>query len=139
MCFIVTISKTIQMLNLQRKRKKNYRNITSVIRYFINFVTNSSLTTTRSALWCQQTKLYNRRGIPKAIRVGTINHSRKMKKDLIFSASELTVLEALEVRGGQSELQTIQNQCPNNVTGCACTVVLQPSTSTQQQAGTYFV
>lgn len=62
-----------------------------------------------------------------------------MKKDLIFSASELSVLEALEVRGGQSELQAIQNQCPNNVTGCACTVVLKPSTPTQQQAGTYFV
>lgn len=49
-----------------------------------------------------------------------------MKKKLLFSDKELTILEALEVRGGQSDAQTIQNQCPNNVAGCGCTIVLQP-------------
>ena len=47
-----------------------------------------------------------------------------MKKDLLFSAQELTLLEALEVRGGLKEADTIQNQCPNNVAGCACSTGL---------------
>ena len=74
-------------------------------------------------------------------RVGVLFSLMTMKKELMFSAKELSVLEALEVRGGQAEAQTIQNQCPNNATGCACTVVLQPSTGqqTQQSSGFYHV
>lgn len=75
-----------------------------------------------------QTRLYKSARNPKSdMSRNNFNSLMKMRKELMFSAQELTVLEALEVRGGQAEAQTIQNQCPNNATGCACTVVLQPS------------
>jgi hypothetical protein len=46
-------------------------------------------------------------------------------KDLkLFSIEELSVLEALNVKGGIAELATTQNGCPNNVAGCACDIVI---------------
>lgn len=48
-------------------------------------------------------------------------------KDLkLFSIEEMSVLETLDVKGGITELATTQNGCSNNVSGCACTVVVRP-------------
>ena len=46
-------------------------------------------------------------------------------KDLkLFSIEEMSVLEALNVKGGIAELAVIQNGCSNNVAGCACDIVI---------------
>lgn len=48
-------------------------------------------------------------------------------KDLkLFSIEEMSVLEALDVKGGAAELAVTQNGCPNNVAGCACEIIVVP-------------
>lgn len=47
-----------------------------------------------------------------------------MKGIDFFSIEELSVLEALEVKGGIAELEATQNGCSNNVAGCACDIVI---------------
>lgn len=40
-----------------------------------------------------------------------------------FSTDELRTLEMLEIKGGNGNNDdVIQNQCPNNVLGCACSI-----------------
>lgn len=53
-------------------------------------------------------------------------------KDLkLFSIEEMSVLEALNVKGGIAELAVTQNGCSNNVAGCACEIVVaRPSQQT---------
>lgn len=52
-------------------------------------------------------------------------------KDLkLFSIEEMSVLEALDVKGGAAELAVTQNGCPNNVAGCACEIVVRPGKPT---------
>ncbi len=42
-------------------------------------------------------------------------------KDLkMFSIEEMSVLEALDVKGGTAELAASQTGCSNNAQGCAC-------------------
>ena len=48
----------------------------------------------------------------------------------MFSIEEMSVLEALNVKGGIAELAVTQNGCPNNVPGCACEIVARPNTPT---------
>lgn len=45
-----------------------------------------------------------------------------------FSIDEISQLEALDIKGGQAifALQASQQGCPNNATGCACTIVVKP-------------
>ena len=43
-----------------------------------------------------------------------------MKNLKLFSIEEMSVLEALNVKGGIAEYAVTQNGCPNNVPGCAC-------------------
>ena len=38
----------------------------------------------------------------------------------------MSVLEALDVKGGAAELAVTQNGCPNNVAGCACDIIITP-------------
>ena len=46
-------------------------------------------------------------------------------KDLkLFSIEEMSVLETLNVKGGIAESEVTQNGCPNNVSGCACTIII---------------
>ena len=46
-------------------------------------------------------------------------------KDLqLFSIEEMSVLEALNVKGGIAGSEATQNGCPNNVAGCACTIII---------------
>ena len=47
-----------------------------------------------------------------------------MKNLKLFSIEEMSVLEALDVKGGAAELAVTQNGCPNNVAGCACEIVI---------------
>ena len=48
-----------------------------------------------------------------------------MKKK--FSFDELSVLEALEIKGGCSSFaEATRDGCSNNVTGCGCTVIITP-------------
>lgn len=49
-----------------------------------------------------------------------------MKKLKLFSIEEMSVLEALDVKGGAAELAVTQNGCPNNVAGCACDIIITP-------------
>jgi len=57
-------------------------------------------------------------------------------KDLkLFSIEEMSVLEALDVKGGAAELAVTQNGCPNNVAGCACEIVVVPGNP--GSSGTY--
>jgi len=43
----------------------------------------------------------------------------------------MSVLEALNVKGGIAELAVTQNGCSNNVAGCACEIVVaRPSQQT---------
>ncbi|WP_185140287.1 hypothetical protein [Proteiniphilum sp. X52] len=40
-----------------------------------------------------------------------------------FNQDELSQLELLDIKGGvNTELDTIQIECPNNVVGCACDI-----------------
>lgn len=43
-----------------------------------------------------------------------------MEEKLSFSIDEMSQLEALDIKGGLNAVDAIQNQCPNNVAGCAC-------------------
>ncbi len=47
-----------------------------------------------------------------------------MEDKLSFSIDEMSQLEALDIKGGLNASDfasdVIQNQCPNNVAGCAC-------------------
>lgn len=52
-----------------------------------------------------------------------------MKKLKLFSIEEMSVLEALDVKGGAAELAVTQNGCPNNVAGCACDIIITPPSS----------
>lgn len=53
-----------------------------------------------------------------------------MKELKSFSIEEMSVLEALDVKGGTAELAAVtQNGCPNNVAGCACEIVINPGPS----------
>ena len=52
-------------------------------------------------------------------------------KDLkLFSIEEMSVLEALNVKGGIAELAVTQNGCTNDVAGCACDIVIVIQTTT---------
>lgn len=51
-----------------------------------------------------------------------------MKNLKLFSIEDMSVLEALNVKGGMAELETVQQACPNNVAGCACSITEQPET-----------
>lgn len=47
----------------------------------------------------------------------------------MFSIEEMSVLEALDVKGGTAELAASQTGCSNNVQGCACDppiVIIKP-------------
>lgn len=52
-----------------------------------------------------------------------------MKNLKLFSIEEMSVLEALNVKGGIAEYAVTQNGCPNNVPGCACEIVTRPVSS----------
>lgn len=39
-----------------------------------------------------------------------------------FSMEEMSQLEVLDIKGGKYDADVIQNQCPNNATGCACNI-----------------
>ena len=41
-----------------------------------------------------------------------------------FNMDELNELEMLEVKGGAEAQDVIQNQCVNEVVGCACSITL---------------
>lgn len=45
-----------------------------------------------------------------------------MDTQLFFTEDELNLMELMEVKGGLASSRTIQNQCPNNVAGCACSI-----------------
>lgn len=48
-------------------------------------------------------------------------------KDLkLFSIEEMSVLEALNVKGGIGELAAAQTGCSNNVSGCGCDIIVVP-------------
>lgn len=53
-----------------------------------------------------------------------------MDKDSLFSIDEISVLEALEIKGGagsgEPTQNSCQNSCPNNVQGCACSGQTNP-------------
>lgn len=55
-------------------------------------------------------------------------------KDLkMFSIEEMSVLEALDVKGGTAELAASQTGCSNNVAGCACDppiIIVRPTNPT---------
>jgi hypothetical protein len=46
---------------------------------------------------------------------------------------ELNELDMLEVKGGAGASDVIQNQCPNNVAGCACNLQLPAETLQQSR------
>ena len=46
-----------------------------------------------------------------------------IQKDNLFNQEELNELEMLEVKGGVNSCDTIQNQCPNYVAGCGCSII----------------
>lgn len=49
-----------------------------------------------------------------------------MNKKELFSVEEMSVMEALEVRGGAAESSDVtQIGCPNNVAGCACDIIIE--------------
>ncbi|MDN4755000.1 hypothetical protein QYZ87_10830 [Porphyromonadaceae bacterium W3.11] len=50
-----------------------------------------------------------------------------------FSLEELNSLDLIEIKGGMgsADYETIQNQCPNEVAGCACTIKIERGTQTQ--------
>lgn len=44
----------------------------------------------------------------------------------IFKQDEIEKLELVDIKGGHnSDLETTQNGCPNEVAGCACTIVIK--------------
>ncbi len=60
-----------------------------------------------------------------------------MKNLKLFSIEEMSVLEALNVKGGIAEFAVTQNGCSNNVPGCACEIVARPSTPTVPTTSTF--
>lgn len=51
----------------------------------------------------------------------------------MFSIEEMSVLEALDVKGGTAELAASQTGCSNNVAGCACDppiIIVRPTNPT---------
>ena len=57
-----------------------------------------------------------------------------MKKSNLFSIEEMSVLEALEVKGGAAEMEASQTGCSNNVPGCSCTILVDPGNSVPRDA-----
>lgn len=45
-------------------------------------------------------------------------------KENMFNMDELNELEMLEVKGGIDAQDVIQNQCVNQVAGCACSITI---------------
>lgn len=55
-------------------------------------------------------------------------------KDLkLFTQSELSTLETLDIMGGTASAEASQTGCSNNVVGCNCTIIL-PVTIIQKHA-----
>lgn len=49
-------------------------------------------------------------------------------KDLkLFTQSELSTLETLDIMGGTASAEASQTGCSNNVVGCNCTIIQVPS------------
>lgn len=49
-----------------------------------------------------------------------------MKDNLSFSIDEMSQLEALDIKGGQTAPQASQAGCSNHVLGCACPIIIVP-------------
>lgn len=48
-------------------------------------------------------------------------------KDLkLFTQSELSILETLDIMGGTASAEASQTGCSNNVVGCNCTIIQVP-------------
>lgn len=48
-------------------------------------------------------------------------------KDLkLFTQSELSTLETLDIMGGTASAEASQTGCSNNVVGCNCTIIQVP-------------
>lgn len=53
---------------------------------------------------------------------GKLLNVTKMNGNESFSMEEMSQLEVLDIKGGKYDADVIQNQCPNNVAGCACNI-----------------
>jgi hypothetical protein len=58
-------------------------------------------------------------------------------KDLkLFTQSELSTLETLDIMGGTASAEASQTGCSNNVVGCNCTIIQVPTQQPSIDDGT---